>query len=206
MDLDTPRRVGESSGLPDGADECMAGKKDNPRVIPLVAAFLAWLVPGAGHAYVGRFRRGVIIFVTISATFWAGVAIGGVMTVDKENERWWFAAEMLTGAHGLVGWQRQRREYADLEDELRRDEEFLEAVRGLRDPRAYRQVRRAHMDALLAKENKALVAPADTVARAYAGVAGLLNLMCIFDAMMLALIGKTGEPPPPPKPDRREGP
>mgnify|MGYP000853354412 CR=1 FL=1 len=34
----------------------------------------------------------------------------------------------------------------------------------------------------------------DNVARAYAGIAGLLNLLCIFDATILALMGRFGEP------------
>ena len=39
----------------------------------------------------------------------------------------------------------------------------------------------------------ARAAPMDSVARAYSGTAGLLNLMCIFDAAILALMGRTGE-------------
>ena len=138
--------------------------------LPYVALFLAWLVPGAGHAYLGRMRRGLIVFVTISALFWAGVAIGGVFTVDYYNERWWFVAEMFTGIHGLVGWHRQRDMYARL-----------------------RRVEGDSEDEKMRNAGVALVAPADNVARAYAGVAGLLNLMCMFDALMLSVMGVTGE-------------
>ena len=46
----------------------------------------------------------------------------------------------------------------------------------------------------LADKGLSLSYPADTVARAYAGVAGMLNLMCIFDAVMLAAMGRFGEP------------
>ncbi|HUS90771.1 MAG TPA: DUF6677 family protein [Phycisphaerae bacterium] len=150
---------------------------------PLIALVLAYLVPGAGHVYLGRRKRGIIIFVTITALFWSGVAVGGVMTVDSVRERWWFIAEMLTGVHGLVGWHRQRKVYENVlsgqaYDLRRQDDQDL-------------------LDAKLHEEGVALVAPAETVARAYAGIAGLLNLMCIFDALMLAIMGRTGEPPPP---------
>ena len=46
----------------------------------LLATFLAWLVPGAGHVMLGRTLRGVIIFIIIGAMFWTGVGLGGVMT------------------------------------------------------------------------------------------------------------------------------
>ena len=161
----------------------MAVAKKDGRPLPYLAAILAWLVPGAGHIYIGRRARGIIILVTIAATFWTGVAIGGVMTVDFYNERWWFAAEMLTGIHGLVGWQRQRAVYQEIDERLLRDDGYVWAARD------------AHVDKQLAERKIALVAPADTVARAYAGVAGLLNLMCMFDALMLGLMGRVAEPP-----------
>ena len=141
---------------------------------PLAAAalILSWLVPGAGHVYIGQRTRGLIIFLTIGATFWAGIAIGGVMTVDPIMQRWWFIAEMLTGVHGLVSWYRQH-----------------ELVQALVGPGQHP----LELDKHLAEADLALVSPTDTVARVYAGVAGLLNLMCIFDAVVLALIAKGGQ-------------
>ncbi|MCK4601102.1 MAG: hypothetical protein KAU28_01465 [Phycisphaerae bacterium] len=164
--------------------------------IPIVALLLAWLVPGAGHAYIGRLTRGIIIFVAISATFWAGVAMGGVMTVDHRQERWWFVAQMFTGVHGLVSWQRQQKVQAWLDN----DKYVNQWI-----PRAEKnpaQLRQARIDKRLADENLALVGPTENFARAYTGVAGLLSLMCIFDATILALMGVTGEkmPHPPSKP------
>jgi TM2 domain-containing membrane protein YozV len=164
------------------------GKADAHGASPLLALFLAWLIPGAGHAYLGRRARGIVIFVTIGATFWAGVAIGGVMTMDYYFERWWFAAEVLTGIHGLVGWQHQRQVYARM---AREDPQI-----GLPRPAPGGEVtpQQVRIDRWLSEEGIALVAPGDKLARSYAGVAGLLNLMCMFDAMVLALMGVRGEP------------
>lgn len=162
----------------------MSDKKKTSRPIAALALVLAWLVPGLGHIYLGRKLRGIIIFLAIGATFWASVGIGGVMTVDYQNERWWFAAEMLTGIHGITGWERQRRVYEELAEELGPPPEITSPTRAnwiLQTDRA------------LARDEIALVAPTSTIARAYAGVAGLLNLMCIFDATILALMGVTGE-------------
>jgi hypothetical protein len=90
------------------------------------------------------------------------------MTVDPQDEPWWFSAQMISGVHGLVSWQRQT---------------------------PYRHILETDAQALDPANPKhiALVAPTDTVARAYSGVAGLLNLLCIFDALMLAMMGITGE-------------
>lgn len=168
-----------------------ADKTDRPehRPFALVALLLAWLIPGAGHFYLRQTGRGVIIFLVIGATFWSGVAIGGVMTMDYHNERWWFAAEMLTGVHGLISWRRQNSVY----HELAADAEVGVAPHPRSQARLDWQYR---LDKRLAADGLALVSPTSTVARAYCGVAGLMNLMCAFDAVMLCLIGATGPQPP----------
>lgn len=164
--------------------------------VPLagLAVILAWFIPGAGHVYIGRPVRGVILCLAIAATFWAGVAMGGVMTVDPVNERWWFIADLFTGAHGLAAWQIQQHTWNTLADdpEVRQQQAAFS-----HDPIQAAAV----MDAKLQQHGLALTAPTDTVARAYSGIAGLLNLMCIFDVMILSLMGVRSEPAPPaPKP------
>ncbi len=166
----------------------MATAIKQSRPLPYLAAILAWLIPGLGHIYIGQRVRGIIILVTIGATFWTGVAFGGVMTVDYQNQRWWFAAEMCTGIHGLVGWYRQDAKYKELWDDLLKDEDFQrqrESYQGQSNPLLLRQI---YMDKIMQARGVALVAPTETIARAYAGVAGLLNVMCIFDALILSVM------------------
>lgn len=120
-----------------------------------LAAFLAWLVPGLGHFYLGHRARGGILFVTITATFWTGVLVGDVRaTVDPANHRLWFLAEICTGGNTLVavGVRRQ-----------------MLAGQPSPGPNAYF----AHY------------VPVD-VGTHYAGVAGLLNLLIILDAIARA--------------------
>ena len=140
---------------------------------PVLAVLLACAIPGAGHFYLGRAKRGIIIFLTITALFWSGVGVGGVLTVDLQKERWWFVAQMLTGVNGLIAWQRQKQAY-----------------------QALAKIEGESLEKRMVKAGIALVVPAETVARAYSGVAGLLNLMCIFDALMLSIMGVRGEPQP----------
>lgn len=161
--------------------------------MPLLALLLAWILPGAGHWYIGRRLRGVVIGATVAATFWAGVALGGVLTVDAQGERWWFLADMFTGAHGFAAWRYEKR----IEKEKILSKLPANQRSELSDP-GREQDRQFLLDKLQAEERIALVHPVDNVARAYAGVAGLLNLMCVFDAMILALMGAGLEPKPQP--------
>lgn len=156
------------------------------RPLWLLAGILAWLIPGAGHLLLGRRLRGLVIFVTLSATFWAGMAIGGVMTVDRPYQKWWFAAQMLNGVHGLTGWVMQDRVYKSL-DLAAWDVDD-------RGPAGRPGAEQMAVDAALAEKGIVLAGPSAAVARAYTGIAGLLNLLCVFDAIMLGLLGVRGEP------------
>jgi hypothetical protein len=44
---------------------------------PIMAAFLAWLVPGLGHLYQGRIAKAVLFFVCIMGIYAYGVYLGG---------------------------------------------------------------------------------------------------------------------------------
>jgi hypothetical protein len=44
---------------------------------PGLSAFLAWLIPGLGHLYQGRTAKAILFFVCIMGTFVYGVCLGG---------------------------------------------------------------------------------------------------------------------------------
>lgn len=169
----------------------MARGTEKPHSVPLLALVLAWFIPGAGHFYLRRYARGFILFLTITATFWSGVAMGGVLTSDYYNERWWFVAEMFAGAYGLVSWQRQKGVYHELMFDEQGNQLMAPPMPG---PDGHVSLAQMQMDKKLTARGLALVPPTDTVARTYAGVAGLLNLLCMFDAVALSLMGAVGEP------------
>ncbi len=171
----------------------MSSTENKSRSLAAVVLVLGYLIPGAGHLLLGRPVRALIIFVVIAATFWAGVSVGGVMTVDRQAERWWFCAQVLSGAHGLVAWQMNERIYVNLEKKMEQDSNYQLRMRRATQAQAD-VVHQASVEQFLADDGLALVPPADTVARAYSGVAGMLNLMCVFDAFLLALMGVRGEP------------
>jgi hypothetical protein len=124
-----------------------------------LVGLLAWLVPGLGHIYAGQRKRGWILLITIAATFWSGVAVGGVQSTvlpkmppdpitkrAPRDRQTWFVAQMFCGVHTL-------------------------ATLGLGEWRTARVgVHRADFTA----EDLAII---------YTGVAGLLNLLVILDAV-----------------------
>jgi TM2 domain-containing membrane protein YozV len=67
-----------------------------PHFQPL-AAVLAWLVPGAGHFYLGHTRRAILIAEGILGLFSAGLFIGGISCVDRRENFFWFLGESLAG-------------------------------------------------------------------------------------------------------------
>ncbi len=44
---------------------------------PYAALILGWVIPGAGHVYLGQVKKGVFFFVLLAGAFVVGVAIGG---------------------------------------------------------------------------------------------------------------------------------
>jgi len=69
----------------------------------IIVGLLAWAVPGAGHFLIKERRRAVIIFVTITATFLAGIYIGSIGVIDPVGARPWYMAQIMTSpAVGLI--------------------------------------------------------------------------------------------------------
>lgn len=134
-----------------GTDATLQPSDSIPFMRAPIAGILAWVVPGLGHFYLGERKRGIILLVTISLTFWAGVAIGGVgATVNRREQKLWFMAQFLTGGQSLIALRMSNREMAE--------------------SKVGNSVVLSHW---LSSE----------VGRHYSGVAGLLNLLVILDAI-----------------------
>ena len=54
---------------------------------PIVAALLAWLIPGLGHWYQGRRAKAVLFFVCIMGLFAYGVYLGGGTRQDPNGQK-----------------------------------------------------------------------------------------------------------------------
>ncbi len=72
---------------------------------PYWAAFLAWLVPGAGHVYQRRYAKGLLFMVCVLTTFFVGLGLGRgrcVYASFKNNDfRWQYVCQLGAGAVAL---------------------------------------------------------------------------------------------------------
>ena len=69
---------------------------------PYLAALLAWLVPGAGHFYQRRRAKGALFFICILGTFLFGLGLGRGRVVyasfSKVDFRWQYIPQFACGA------------------------------------------------------------------------------------------------------------
>ena len=135
-----------------------------------LAVFLAWLIPGAGHLFLGHRARGLIFLVTITLTFWTGMAVGGVRgTVDPKERKLWFLAQVCTGGNALSGLLLHEVVQPPPPDPDVEQAAYRLGMRSAAGPTPYV----GHWLGL-------------DVAVHYTGVAGLLNLLVIFDVILRA--------------------
>lgn len=151
-----------------------------------IAGLLAWVFPGLGHWYIGHRARGVILMAVIAVTFWCGVAIGGVKsTVDPRENRVWFLAQICAGGHTIAAtiWSNRLAPmtYACPECGERLPREPMD---GDACPACGHVMR----DATFAQRSRIAYWPQVDIAIVYTGIAGLLNLLVILDAIARAEI------------------
>jgi hypothetical protein len=51
-----------------------------------LALLVGWLVPGAGHLLSGRWVRALLLFVSITAMFWLGIAMQGKLYAPNTGD------------------------------------------------------------------------------------------------------------------------
>ena len=139
------------------AQSSAAGKLNLSEFI--IAGLLAWLIPGAGHFYLGLRKRAVLLFVTIEITFLIGLYIGTIRIVDPAQSVFWFIAQIFAGLNTIIShlWAlRLGSPHVDPSHLLIRDWSYHIAV-------------------------------------LYTAVAGLLNLLAVFDALIRASGAQPGQ-------------
>jgi hypothetical protein len=139
---------------------------------PWLAAFLAWLVPGAGHWYQGRRHKAILFFVCILGTFFYGLYLGEGRVVyasmRPEDRRWPYFCQVGAGLPALpavVQTVRVRRGQAPLWGGLMAPPQV--------GPRHQTDdLDRLHYDLHRYFE----------LGTVYTMIAGLLNILAVFDA------------------------
>lgn len=67
-----------------------------------LAAVLAFILPGLGHYSLGYTKRGVLIFAGVMGLFVTGLLVGGIDSVDREEDFIWFLGQGLVGPTALA--------------------------------------------------------------------------------------------------------
>lgn len=79
---------------------------DLPSVSPVLPCVLAWLLPGLGHAFLGKRGRAVAFFLVVLATFVLGLASGGTASlIDPQQPLSYLATfdNLALGPLDLIG-------------------------------------------------------------------------------------------------------
>ena len=147
-----------------------------------VAAFLAWMIPGAGHYYQRRYLKSGLFFVCVLSSFLIGMFVADRKCVyaswDGTERRWQFVLQAGVGLPVLPA--------------------VIEGWRG-KDPKpmfgGFMSAPRSSID--LDEWNFETASGFD-LGTLYTMVAGLLNILVIFDAFAGPL------PPPVQKPSKKK--
>lgn len=67
---------------------------------PVTALVLGWILPGAGHAYGGRWGKAILFFVLITGLLVTGMVLGGGTVILPR--RLWFAAQLGAGGPAIA--------------------------------------------------------------------------------------------------------
>ena len=168
---------------------------------PGVAALLAWLLPGAGHFYQRRYAKGVLFMVCVLGTYFFGLTLGGGHVVyaswKKEDRRWQYFCQLGAGLPALPALEQARR-VSNGDRPL-----FDKSMPGFMTPPMEGQPRVEGGDEL-AQWNLTYKWKFE-LATLYTMVAGLLNILAVYDAYGGPMIiveedKKKDASPPTPKP------
>ncbi len=148
-----------------------------------VAAFLAWLIPGAGHYYQRRYLKSAVFFVCIMSTFLIGMLVAGGHCVyaswNGTEKRWQYVLQAGIGLPAMpAAFQSWRKSN---QPQLGNRGGFMTAPDSVKD---------------LDDWNDATASGFD-MGTLYTMVAGLLNILVVFDAFAGPL------PPPVPKDNKK---
>ncbi|MCA9187294.1 MAG: DUF6677 family protein [Pirellulaceae bacterium] len=154
---------------------------------PVTAAFLAFLWPGAGHMYQGRYGKGLLFMICILSTFVFGYTIGGGKVVyaafKKPDIRYAYFFQAPVGLPALPALLQSGRAARQAEPLFGG---FMAPPHVPEHAQDFDELSKWHEDLGFYFE----------LGTVYTIVAGMLNVLAIYDAAAGPMY-----PPPPPKDD-----
>ncbi|MBI3450975.1 MAG: hypothetical protein HY049_18930 [Acidobacteria bacterium] len=138
-----------------------------------MACALAWLIPGAGHLYLGRKAKSIIFFAVVTLTFFFGLAMDGrVYLASPEQPLSYLAtfANLGVGPLDLVGRQLSYERII-----FRVPEEIDRALYG----------------EVLDRTRRRILVPTHEYGTTFILTAGLMNILLILDVFDIGVGRKT---------------
>lgn len=163
-----------------------------------VAALLAFLLPGAGHAYLGEMRRAWLIGGGVLGMFVTGLLIGGIDVVDKREDFVWFVGQALVGPVAF-GTDYVHQSYVKVRESSgfrrsahpneirnpRNGEPIVVRDRRTGEPEEFMDPRTGtvRLSTLADKPpNTKSLGRVNEIGTLFCTIAGMLNLICVIDA------------------------
>jgi hypothetical protein len=164
-----------------------------------LALVLAWLAPGLGHFVIGQKIRGVIFALTIHGLFALGMLLGGIRAINPPEQQIWTYTQFLTGWPMLVAnriehdWiKRPGPAIPSKLDVLQRQYEQNRPPVG---DESRREERRQYAENFIKEHPVFAYHPkVQDIGAVYCGIAGMLNLLVMFD-VLLRITGSQREVP-----------
>jgi hypothetical protein len=188
-------------------------------VFLFVVGLLAWIVPGSGHLVLKEKKHAVIIFTVIVLTFITGLYIGSVGVIDPVRAKPWYIAQIMNSpavavlGHLNTDWllfhagqenqndlnsgiipetlkEQFRQHGISLSDQAEVTAESPGYKWLIKDTqRAYRIIReRAGLNIY---PDFTVYGRPNEIGQIYTSIAGLLNLLCIVNAVYWAHLRRT---------------
>lgn len=115
-----------------------------------------WLIPGGGYFVLGDKKRGTVVLVTLVLTFLVGLYIGSIGVIDPVGSKPWYVAQVMNSPAVILIGNVVAHGY-----------------------QAYAQTKDA-------SQAYFVFGRACEIGQIYTSIAGLLNLLCIVNAVYIA--------------------
>jgi hypothetical protein len=167
---------------------------------PYFAALLAWLWPGAGHIYQRRYAKAALFMVCILGTYFFGLALGEGKVVyaawNRSEKRWQFIPQVAVGlpaAPALAQAVVRRGRAEPLFGGFMAGPQPADGRRQVGEsPENYEQRINQERAAMLSRWHNDLNIRFE-LGTLYTMIAGLLNVLAIWDAYGGPVVSEPGE-------------
>jgi hypothetical protein len=177
--------------LPSSADQYAPynqSQEEGPGPVGYLALVLAWVVPGLGHIILRQWARGIVFFLTIHLLFAGGLFLAGIRAINPSDQAIWTYTQALTGWPWLVANRAERTSRDEFKQLLALYDRQTPPNETIQD-RQIRTEKFIQDHPLFAFHPKI-----QDLGAVYCGIAGMLNLLIMFD-VLLRITGSTREVP-----------